>query len=79
MCNKERLPRDGQKVPSSSNFGNIFIATSVIVCFLHQIPFHEHTFSELSAVQLDRDTVGSDLMAFLKDKKPPRPCFYHPH
>jgi len=26
-------------------------------------------FSEFSAVQLDRDTAGSDLMAFLKDKK----------
>nr|ABK24276.1 unknown [Picea sitchensis] len=56
------------------------MATTILECFLHQIPYQEHMFSEFSAVQLDRDTAGSDLMAFLKDKKPPRPCFYHsPH
>lgn len=56
MRNNERLPRDGERVPSNpiieKDYGN--------QCCLHQIPFHEYSFFQFSAAQLDRVPVVSD-------------------
>jgi len=45
------------------------MATTLFVCCLQEIPFHEHTFFEFSAAQFDSVPVVSGLMASQNENK----------
>jgi len=71
LFSKERLPREGERVPSSPDPRRSMAAT-LLLCFLQRIPYQEHMFTEFWAVQLDNNPCGSAVMALLKVKRASR-------
>lgn len=70
------LPRDGERLPSIPHFGDM-IETTILTVF-----YSPNTVPWAYVIWVFSGPIGqryswSDLMAFLKDKKPPLPYVYH--
>jgi len=75
------IPRGYQEMGKCTfqSYWEKIMATTYLVCCVHQIPFYRHPFCEFSAVNFDINPVESDLAVFLHEKKSPRSLIFSTH